>query len=150
MFCRVGGHSKILIHIQIPGNDDSGAMAALLVFHILGLYPVPASKQLLLGSPLLSSFSLKNDLLGTTTQFTVKNFDPRSVQQTPPTDQDIRLYVSEVTVNGQKAESLCWLSWDDVVGGGTIEITVDSDAAVAEKRGCDGSLPDSLATGGLV
>ncbi|KAI0690299.1 glycosyl hydrolase family 92-domain-containing protein [Cytidiella melzeri] len=133
----------------IPGNDDSGAMAALLVFHILGLYPVPASKQLLLGSPLLSSFSLKNDLFGTTTRFTVNNFDARSVQLSPPTDEGIRLYVSQVTVNGRKTESICWLSWDDVVGGGNIEITVDSDAAAAQKRGCGGSLPDSLASGGF-
>ena len=124
-------------------------MAALLVFHILGLYPVPASKQLLLGSPLLSSFALKNDVLGTTTHFTVNNFDPRSVQQSPPADQDIRLYVSQVTVNGKKTESICWLSWDDVVGGGNIEITVDSDATAAQERGCSGSLPDSLATAGF-
>ncbi|KAI0339451.1 hypothetical protein BDW22DRAFT_1336332 [Trametopsis cervina] len=133
----------------IPGNDDSGAMAALLVFHILGLYPVPASKQLLLGSPLLSSFTIRNDLFNTSTRFTVKNFDSRSVQVSPPTNQDVRLYVSGVSVNGQPTESICWLSWDDVVGGGTIEITVDADAAAAEARGCAGSLPDSLATGGF-
>jgi putative alpha-1,2-mannosidase len=124
-------------------------MAALLVFHILGLYPVPASKQLLLGSPLLSSFTIKNDLFGTSTRFIVKNFDSRSIQQSPSLNEDIRMFVSRVTVNGTPTDSICWLSWDDVVGGGEIEITVDWDAAAAQERGCAGSLPDSLATGGF-
>jgi len=133
----------------IPGNDDSGAMAALVVFHILGLYPVAASKQLLLGSPLLSSFTLRNDLFNTSTRFTVKGFDSRSVQQSPPVNEGVRMFVTGVTVNGKSTGSICWLSWDDVVGGGEIEITVDSDASAAMTRGCAGALPDSLATGGF-
>ena len=78
--------------LKIPGNDDSGAMAALLVFHILGLYPVPASAQLLVGSPLLSSYTLHNELLDTSTTVTVSGFDPNSVVQTP--GDGVRLYVT--------------------------------------------------------
>ncbi|EKM58949.1 glycoside hydrolase family 92 protein [Phanerochaete carnosa HHB-10118-sp] len=133
----------------IPGNDDSGAMAALLSFHILGLYPVPSSKQLLLNSPLVSAFKLRNDFFGTTTTFTVSGFDPASVAPTPP--ETARVYVTNVTVNGVPQKSICWLSFDDVVGGGEIVITVDSDADAASARGCggNGTLPDSLATGGF-
>ncbi|KIM80151.1 glycoside hydrolase family 92 protein [Piloderma croceum F 1598] len=43
-------------------NDDSGAMAVLLVFHLLGLYPVPASKQLLIGPPFVCGYKLSNNL----------------------------------------------------------------------------------------
>ena len=135
---------------QIPGNDDSGAMAALLTFHILGLYPVPASKQLLLNSPLVSGFTLHNDFFGTSTRFDVSGFDSSSVAASPHTGS--RLYVTNITINGSPHESLCWLSFDDVVGGGHIIITVDGDAEAAEARGCGpgaNALPDSLATGGF-
>lgn len=136
--------------LQIPGNDDSGAMAALLVFHILGLYPVPASKQLLINSPLVSSFTLHNDFLDTSTRFTVSGFDPTSVTATPPSGS--KLFVTGITINGQPHGSLCWISFDDVVGGGEIEITVDGNASAAQTRGCGSgpnALPDSLATGGF-
>ncbi|KAG0151539.1 hypothetical protein CROQUDRAFT_719745 [Cronartium quercuum f. sp. fusiforme G11] len=35
----------------IPGNDDQAAMATLLLFHLLGLYPVPSTTQYLVLSP---------------------------------------------------------------------------------------------------
>lgn len=125
-------------------------MASLLVFHILGMYPVPASKQLLLGSPLVSSFTLHNDFLGTSTSFTVHGFDPSSITASPPAGS--RMYVTGVSVNGRELESVCWISFDDVVGGGEVVITVDGDAAAAETRGCGSgtiALPDSLGSGGF-
>lgn len=124
-------------------------MAALLAFHILGLYPVPSSNQLLLNSPLVSSFKLHNDFFDTTTMFTVSGFDHASLNATVPATA--RVYVTGVTVNGVKRESICWLSFKDVVGGGEIVITVDADAAAASTRGCggNGTLPDSLGTGGF-
>ena len=122
-------------------------MGALLVFHILGLYPVPASTQLLVGSPLLSSYTLHNALLETSTTITVSGFDPSSIAQTP--SDGVSMYVTNVSVNGTPSESICWISWKDIVGGGEIVITVDADADAAEMRGCAGSLPDSLASGGF-
>jgi putative alpha-1,2-mannosidase len=137
-------------HLQIPGNDDSGAMAALLLFHILGMYPVPASKQLLIGSPLVSAFTLTNDFFGTTTSFVVDGFDAAGLAAAPANGS--ALFVNSVTINGKASESLCWIDWDDVVGGGKIVITVDADQAAAAARGCGAgpnALPDSLATGGF-
>ncbi|KAK0437837.1 glycosyl hydrolase family 92-domain-containing protein [Armillaria borealis] len=132
----------------IPGNDDSGAMAALLVFHILGLYPVLSSTQMLIGSPLLSSFVLFNDAFGTSTKFVVNNFDSSSLSAAPPDES--RLYVKSVTINGEQSSSVCVIDWHDVVGGGEIVLEVDSDADAARERGCGGAgLPDSLGTGGF-
>jgi putative alpha-1,2-mannosidase len=135
---------------RIPGNDDSGAMASLLTFHILGLYPVAASKQLLIGSPLLSAYTLRNDLLGTSTSFRVNGFDKAGLSATPPAGA--RVFVKSITINGKPSESLCWIDFDDVVGGGSVEIEVYGDAAAAAAAGCgEGAraLPDSLATGGF-
>ncbi|KAK7040737.1 hypothetical protein VNI00_009643 [Paramarasmius palmivorus] len=131
----------------IPGNDDSGAMAALLTFHLLGLYPVPASKQLLIGSPFLSSFTIVNNLLGTSTEFTVKNFDKATLNMTPPAGS--RLFVKSIIIDGEPSRSLCVIDFDQVVGGGKIVIEVDSDAEAARDRGCGGKLPDSLEDGGF-
>lgn len=125
-------------------------MAALLTFHILGLYPVPASKQLLIGSPLLSSYTLVNDLFNTRTKFSVRNFDNTTLNAAPAAGS--RVYVKNITINGRPSESLCWISFDDVVGGGEVVIEVDSDAAAAASAGCgvgSDALPDSLETGGF-
>ncbi|KAJ6611177.1 glycosyl hydrolase family 92-domain-containing protein [Mycena sp. CBHHK59/15] len=134
----------------IPGNDDSGAMAALLTFHLLGLYPVAASRQLLIGSPLLSAYTLRNDLLGTSTAFRVTGFDKAGLAAAPPVGA--RVYVKSITIDGKPSASLCWIAFEDVVGGGTVEIEVDGDAAAAAAAGCGpgpDALPDSLETGGF-
>ncbi|KAJ7601123.1 glycosyl hydrolase family 92-domain-containing protein [Mycena floridula] len=132
----------------LPGNDDSGAMAALLTFHILGLYPVPASTQLLLGSPLVSSFTINNALSRAPTKFTVVNFDSTSLSAAPPSGS--RVYVQSVTINGVLSDSVCVIDWNEAIGGGEIVIQVDGDAAAAAARGCGpAGLPDSLETGGF-
>ncbi|KAJ6598444.1 glycosyl hydrolase family 92-domain-containing protein [Mycena vulgaris] len=134
----------------IPGNDDSGAMASLLTFHILGLYPVAASKQLLIGSPLVSAYTLRNDLLGTRTAVSVLGFDKAGLGAAPPAGA--RVFVKSVTINGAPSASLCWIDFDDIVGGGRVEIEVYGDAVAAAAAGCgDGphALPDSLETGGF-
>ncbi|KAG6916990.1 hypothetical protein DXG01_004334 [Tephrocybe rancida] len=131
----------------LPGNDDSGAMASLLAFHLMGLYPVPASTQLLIGSPFLSSFTIHNNAFGTSTKFTVVGFDSSSLASAPPSGS--RLFVKSVTVNGRQG-SLCWIDFQDVVGGGEVVIEVDGDAVAAAQQGCGAAvahpLPDSLET----
>ncbi|KAJ7705451.1 glycosyl hydrolase family 92-domain-containing protein [Mycena rosella] len=134
----------------IPGNDDSGAMASLLTFHILGLYPVAASTQLLIGSPLVSAYTMRNDLLGTSTKVTVVGFDKAGLSAAPPAGA--RVFVKSVTINGAPSASLCWIDFADVTGGGTVEIEVYGDAAAAAAAGCGAgprALPDSLETGGF-
>ncbi|KAJ7319031.1 glycosyl hydrolase family 92-domain-containing protein [Mycena albidolilacea] len=134
----------------LPGNDDSAAMAALITFHIMGLYPVAASKQLLIGSPLLSAYTLRNEVFGTTTAFRVVGFDKAGLAAAPPAGA--RVFVKRITVNGAPSASLCWIDFDDVAGGGEIEIEVYGDAAAAAAAGCGegpNALPDSLETGGF-
>ncbi|KAF8652899.1 hypothetical protein AX16_004087 [Volvariella volvacea WC 439] len=134
----------------IPGNDDSGAMASLLVFHLMGLYPIISTRQFLVGSPFLSSFTLYNNLFNTSTKFTVSGFDKNTLVQSPATGN--RLFVNRITVDGKPLPSLCWIDFDDVVGGKDVVIKVDGDQQAAAARGCgDGpsALPSSLETGGF-
>jgi putative alpha-1,2-mannosidase len=125
-------------------------MASLLAFHLMGLYPVAASKQLLIGSPFLSSYTIRNNFFNTQTTFTVKNFDSATLIGAPPAGS--RLYVKSITINGKANPSLCWIDFDDVVGGGEVVIEVYGDATAAANAGCGSALnalPDSLETGGF-
>jgi len=129
----------------LPGNDDQAAMGTLLIFHLLGLYPVPTTTQFLVLSPFIPSYTIHNSFLNSVTNVTVVGFDPTSVQKTIPAGA--AAYVARVTVNGNATASRCHFDFYDTFRlGGNITIEVTSDkASVAD---CGGTLPDSLSTGG--
>ncbi|KAJ7072819.1 glycoside hydrolase family 92 protein [Mycena amicta] len=130
----------------LPGNDDQAAMASLLVFHLLGLYPVPSTTQYLVLSPFLPKYTIHNSYLGVSTTVSVVGFDSKSVQHTIPAG--VKAYVANVTINGVPSASRCHFDFYDVfrVGGNvTIELTADKTAA----DDCLGALPESLSTGGF-
>lgn len=58
---------------------DSGAMGSFAVFHLAGLYPVPATQQFLLSSPFFPSVSFFNPLFNTKTTIRAKNFSPQAI-----------------------------------------------------------------------
>ncbi|KAF7294030.1 Glycoside hydrolase family 92 protein [Mycena kentingensis (nom. inval.)] len=130
----------------LPGNDDQAAMASLLVFHLLGLYPVPSTTQYLILSPFLPKYTIHNPYLGVSTTIEVINFNPRSVQHTIPAA--VPAYVANVTINGAPAASRCHFDFYDVFRvGGTVTIELTADKAAADD--CLGGLPESLSTGGF-
>ncbi|THH13167.1 hypothetical protein EW146_g7023 [Bondarzewia mesenterica] len=113
----------------LPGNDDQAAMATLLAFHLLGLYPVPSSTELLVLSPFTPKYTIHNDYLNASTTVVAQNFDPASVNGTIPAGT--AAYVKSVTVNNQTAPSTCHFDFYDTfrVGGViVIELTADKDA----------------------
>ncbi|KAH6906323.1 glycosyl hydrolase [Coprinopsis sp. MPI-PUGE-AT-0042] len=156
----------------LPGNDDQAAMATLLAFHILGLYPVPSSTQYLILSPMVPKYTIHNEFLGVNTTVRVVNYDAKSVAEKIP--KGASAYVKDVTVlshNGsvrwstanstldsspagnataastQGLGSRCHLDFYDTFRlGGEIVITLTDDAG--EVDSCAGTLPDSLSTGG--
>jgi len=130
----------------LPGNDDQGAMATVLAFHLLGLYPVPSTSQLLVVSPFTPKYTVHNSFLNVSTTVTVKNFNAKSVQKVIPSG--VAAYVQSVTVNGKEAESRCHIDFYDTfrLGGDiVIELTDDKNSA----NSCAGSLPESISTGGF-
>ncbi|TFK53721.1 glycoside hydrolase family 92 protein [Heliocybe sulcata] len=130
----------------LPGNDDQAAMATLLSFHLLGLYPVPSSTELLILSPFIPKYTIHNAYLNVSTTVTVKNYDAKSVQY--PIPSGASAYVKSVTVNGQETESRCHFDFYDTfrVGG---EIVIELTADKQEADSCAGSLPQSISTGGF-
>ncbi|KAJ8472735.1 hypothetical protein ONZ51_g8332 [Trametes cubensis] len=130
----------------LPGNDDQAAMATLLVFHLLGLYPVPSTSQFLVLSPMVPQYTIHNSYLGVSTTITTKGFDKRSVQKTIP--KGVAAYVKSVTVNGVVQPTRCHFDFNDVfrVGGEVvIEVTADMDSV----NSCGASVPESVSTGGF-
>ncbi|KAJ6498896.1 glycoside hydrolase family 92 protein [Mycena sanguinolenta] len=130
----------------LPGNDDQAAMATLLSFHLLGLYPVPSTTQYLILSPFTPQYTIHNSYLNVSTTVTTVGFNAKSVQKTIPSG--VAAYVANVTINGVPAASRCHFDFYDVfrVGGNvTIELTADKTAA----DDCLGSLPESVSTGGF-
>lgn len=140
----------------LPGNSDVGAMQTLLNFHLLGLFPVPATTEFLIVSPFVPSFTIKNPLMGVV-HFEAKDFDPSSVQEEIP--QGARAYVKAVYINGQKQESRCKLLFTQLFPPGStgtkgaktetdITFEMTADESVANSCGSsDADLPSSLSTG---
>ncbi|KIM83325.1 glycoside hydrolase family 92 protein [Piloderma croceum F 1598] len=130
----------------IPGNDDQAAMASLLTFHLLGLYPVPSTTQFLVLSPIIPKYTIHNSYMNASTTVTVKNYDVKSVQKSIPAGTPA--YVERVTINGKPTASRCHFDFYDAfrLGGEVvIELTADKDSA----DDCAGSLPESISTGGF-
>ncbi|KAG6817479.1 hypothetical protein H0H87_008104 [Tephrocybe sp. NHM501043] len=130
----------------LPGNDDQAAMASLLSFHLLGLYPVPSTTELLILSPFVPKYTIHNFFLNVSTTITTLNYNAKSVQKTIP--PGVAAYVQNVTINGVPAASRCHFDFYDVFRvGGEVVITLTADKAAADD--CLGGLPESLSTGGF-
>ncbi|KAF9055676.1 glycoside hydrolase family 92 protein [Panaeolus papilionaceus] len=130
----------------LPGNDDQAAMATLLSFHLLGLYPVPSTSQLLILSPFTPKYTIHNSFLNTSTTVTVVNYDPKSVQKKIPSG--VAAYVESVTINGVPSASRCHFDFYDAFRlGGEVVITLTSDKSKADD--CLGGVPESISTGGF-
>ncbi|KAK7473180.1 hypothetical protein VKT23_001279 [Stygiomarasmius scandens] len=133
----------------LPGNDDQAAMATLLTFHLLGIYPVPSTSQFLILSPFTPRYTIHNSFMNSSTTVTVVNFDPDSVQQNIP--RGAAAYVKTVTLNGQQLSGRCHFDFYDVfrLGGNvTIEVTANKDSVNNCGEG-EGAIPESVSTGGF-
>lgn len=136
----------------LPGNDDNGAMATLLNFHLLGLYPVPSTREYIIVSPFIPSYTLNNAVLGSVT-VTAKNFDKTSLKKTIP--QGARAYVARVFIDGEEQSSRCKILHEQLFPGGgkhtdvVFEMTADKAAANSCGPGGEKDLPSSLSTGGF-
>ncbi|KAG1871275.1 glycoside hydrolase family 92 protein [Suillus subalutaceus] len=115
----------------LPGNDDQAAMATLLGFHLLGLYPVPSTTRYLIISPFTPKYTIHNTYLNTSTTVTVTNYSSASVAYPIP---------------NVPAKSRCYIDFYDTFRvGGEIEIVVTED----KTYDCGGHVPESLSMGGF-
>jgi len=121
----------------LPGNDDSGAMGSYVVFYLAGLYPLPATRQVLLSSPYFPSVSFHNPVFGTTTTIKSINFGKKNI------------YVKSTKVHGKPYKSNCYLEWDVFEQGGIVELELTDNVNVTCGSGSE-ALPPSISTGGYL
>ncbi|KAK8137182.1 hypothetical protein PG984_005122 [Apiospora sp. TS-2023a] len=125
----------------LPGNDDNAAMASLLVWHLLGLYPVPASGEMLILSPFMPGYEIRNELMGNV-QVRVTGFDPASLARDVP--QGSRAFVETLKLDGV-AVGRCRVDFDQLFAARDVEFVMTAE----ERAGCDGQEPSSVSTGGF-
>ncbi|KAJ4483906.1 glycoside hydrolase family 92 protein [Lentinula aciculospora] len=130
----------------LPGNDDQAAMASVLTFHLLGLYPVPGTSQFLILSPFTPNYTIHNTYLNTSTTVTTLGFDPESVQATIP--HGAAAYVKNVTLNGVELSTKCHFDFYDVfrIGG---EVVIEVTPDITQGNDCGSAVPESVSMGGF-
>ena len=113
----------------LPGNSDSGAMEAWLLWNMIGLYPITGQTTFLIGSPWFSDLTIS---LG----------DGKTLQITTSGGSETAIYVQSLKVNG-KGWNKSWLTWYDIFAkGGTMEFVLGD----TPTRWTTGELPPSPAS----
>ena len=111
----------------LPGNDDSGSMAAWYAFHALGFFPNAGQDVYLISSPIFPK-----------TTITLENGKKLVIKAINASPQNI--YVQSLTINGQTWDR-CWLRHSDIAQGGTMEFVMGSNPSTWATTG---QLPPSL------
>jgi len=78
----------------VPGNDDYGALSAWLVWAVLGLYPLPATNQFILGMPQVEQVTVGN--------LTISRFGPAT-------------RIAGVALNGKNVTSPFLVTYQDLM-----------------------------------
>lgn len=126
----------------LPGNDDSGAMGSYAAFYMAGMYPLPATRQILLSSPYFPQISFYNPVYNTTTLIKTVGWEGNPADGTGG-----KVFVKSVKVDGQPWHSNCYIEWDVFEKGSTVELELTDDIEVGCGEGED-ALPPSISTGG--
>ncbi|KAF6827127.1 glycoside hydrolase family 92 protein [Colletotrichum plurivorum] len=125
----------------LPGNDDNAAMASLLTWYLLGFYPVPGSGEMLVLSPFMPGYVVKNELMGTV-NVKVTGFDPTSLARDVPAGA--RTYVDTVKLDGVP-KGRCRIDFKQFFATKEVEFLMTD----LKKDGCDGQEPSSVSSGGF-
>ncbi len=95
----------------MPGDEDGGGMSAFVVFSMMGFYPVtPGLPMYVIGSPCMEEVSMN---LADGKIFTVKALNYAKENK----------YIQSATLNGKPLDK-SWISHDDVMNGGKLELVM--------------------------
>lgn len=99
-------------------DDDAGAMASWFVYSALGLFPAnPGDAAFLIGSPIFSEVKLHLDG-GKTLTIKANNVSSKN------------RFIQSAQLNGKNFDQ-AWISYEDIMAGGTLEFDMGSEANMA-------------------
>jgi predicted alpha-1,2-mannosidase len=106
-------------HDGVPGNDDSGSMAAWYCFHAMGFFPNAGQDLYLITSPVFKKATIQMDNGKT---FTITS-----------NTSEKNIYVKSVKLNGNNWDR-SWFKHTDIMNGGKLEFEM-SDKPVRWDKG---------------
>lgn len=119
----------------ICGNDDVGQMSAWYVLSAMGFYPVcPGSNVYILGSPLFKRATIRLDpKWHPGSKFTVVAHN----------NSPANCYVQAARINGKEL-TRAWITHDEIISGGTLELTMGSSPNLQWGTGPADLPPDTM------
>jgi len=99
----------------IPGNDDSGAMGAYVVFSMIGLFPVAGQNVYLITAPFFKAVSITNPITGNIARIITHNWDAEYKN----------IYIQRAKLNGRRL-TRSWLDHSFFLDGGVLELWLGS------------------------
>ncbi|KAK1244671.1 hypothetical protein MKX07_003470 [Trichoderma sp. CBMAI-0711] len=100
----------------LPGNDDSGAMGAFLVFSVMGLFPVAGQNVYLISPPFVEEINIRHPVTGKTA--TVRNIGFDASYE--------KIYVQSARVNG-RPWTRSWIGHEFFTEGWTLELVLGAE-----------------------
>ncbi|KAJ7694666.1 alpha-1,2-mannosidase, putative subfamily [Mycena rosella] len=119
----------------LPGNDDSGAMGAYVVWSHMGFFPVAGQDTYLLNRPYFPKITIHNEVNGAVATIIASGLSAENK------------YIQSATLNGKKYTKN-WISHDLFTSGGTLRFVMGSSQSSTWGTG-EADLPMSLSTGGF-
>ncbi|KAJ7464473.1 alpha-1,2-mannosidase, putative subfamily [Mycena latifolia] len=119
----------------LPGNDDSGAMGAYVVWSHIGFFPVAGQDTYLLNRPYFPKITIHNEANGAVATIIAAGLSAENK------------YIQSATLNGNKYTKN-WISHDLFTNGGTLSLVMGSSKSSTWGTG-EADLPMSLSTGGF-
>ncbi|KAF1934065.1 glycoside hydrolase family 92 protein [Didymella exigua CBS 183.55] len=115
----------------LPGNSDAGAMESLLIWQMIGLWPMTGQSTFLVLAPVFEQMTID---LGD---------DKTLILSTSGGDRISAPYVQSLKVNGKQWDK-SWVSWEDVfANGGNLDFVLGAN----KTEWSTGELPPSPASG---
>ncbi|KAJ7742828.1 alpha-1,2-mannosidase, putative subfamily, partial [Mycena metata] len=119
----------------LPGNDDSGAMGAYVVWSHFGFFPVAGQDTYLLNRPYFPEITIRNEATGAVATVIASGLSATNK------------YIQSATLNGTPYTKN-WISHSLFTNGGTLKFIMGANPSSTWGTG-QGDLPMSLSTGGF-
>jgi len=119
--CWILGYRQCL---WIPGDEDGGGMSSFVVFSMMGFYPV---------TPGIPVYNMESPVFD---QVSIRLPDGKTFAVIARNNSQANVYIQRAALNGKLLQKP-WLTHNDILGGGTLELTMGhgrTDSGVGKRK----------------